>query len=61
MDDFAEKIFVKKDRGEFVNLEKEKLEFCPFELGVCPFEFGKGSTDDFIFGFGSKKLAISLL
>jgi hypothetical protein len=62
LDDFAE-IFVKKDRGEFVNLEKEKLEFCPFELGVCPFEFGvgKGSTDDFIFGFGSKKLAISLL
>jgi len=66
LDDFAEKIFVKKDRvvfGEFVNLEKEKLEFCPFELGVCPLEFGvgKGSTDDFIFGFGSKKLAISLL
>jgi hypothetical protein len=61
LDDFAEKIFVKKDRVVFGEFEKEKLEFCPFELGVCPFEFGKGSTDDFIFGFGSKRFAITLL
>lgn len=70
LDDFAEKIFVKKDRVVFSEFEKEKLEFCPFELGVCPLEFGvsrlefgvgKGSTDDFIFGFGSKRFAITLL
>jgi len=69
-DFFAEKLFVKKDRVVFGEFEKEKLEFCPFELGVSrlefgvsPFEFGvgKGSTDDFIFGFGSKRFAITLL
>jgi hypothetical protein len=61
LDDFA--VFLKKDRVVFGEFEKEKLEFCPLELGVCPFEFGvgRGCTDDFIFGFGSKRFAITLL
>jgi hypothetical protein len=45
---FLKKVFVKKDGT--------KLFFAAFELG-----FVKGSTDDFIFGFGSNKLAIGLL
>jgi hypothetical protein len=70
LDDFAEKILLKKDRVVFGEFEKEKLEFCSLKLGVCPLEFGvspfefgvgKGSTDDFIFGFGSKRFAITLL